>query len=226
LKFIKFKSKILIIKGNVGEIRLKRKFISSVFVFALFLMLVFGVVAFASQVETSNVSPGSATTLTFNLQSGQTFSGSLSITGGSGNDINFHVTNPQGATIVNSGRVSGGTSFSFTAESAGAYTLHFDNSFSLFSSKIVVTTYDVSLPRVGGVDLTLILVLVGVIIVALIAILSLVAISNRRKNVPSSHPVSQSHAQMQTSSQQKYCTQCGAANDSSALFCKKCGHKF
>jgi ribosomal protein L40E len=205
---------------------LKRKFVLSVFIIAFFLILGFCVVTFASQVETSNVSPMSETTLTFNLQGGQTFSGSLSITGGSSNDINFHVTNPQGATIVNSGRVSGGTSFSFTAESAGAYTLHFDNSFSLFSSKIVVTTYDVSLSKVGGVDLTLILVLVGVVIIALIAIFSLVAISNRKKNFSPSHPISQPHVQMQASSHQKYCTQCGAANDSSALFCEKCGNKF
>jgi ribosomal protein L40E len=179
---------------------LKRKFVLSVFIIAFFLILGFCVVTFASQVETSNVSPMSETTLTFNLQGGQTFSGSLSITGG--------------------------TSFSFTAESAGAYTLHFDNSFSLFSSKIVVTTYDVSLSKVGGVDLTLILVLVGVVIIALIAIFSLVAISNRKKNFSPSHPISQPHVQMQASSHQKYCTQCGAANDSGALFCEKCGNKF
>jgi hypothetical protein len=205
---------------------LKSKFVLSVFVIAVFLMSVCGV-AFASQVETANVNPGSETTLTFNLESGQTFSGSLSISGGSGNDVNFRVTNPQGVTIVNLGRVSGGTSFSFTAESAGAYTLHFDNGFSLFSSKTVVTTYDVSSPKIGGIDLTLLLVIVGVVFIALVAIVGLAVASARRKNVPTSHLVSQPlSTQMQTSPQEKYCTQCGTANDSGALFCKKCGNKF
>jgi hypothetical protein len=198
----------------------------SVFVIAVFLMFVFGV-AFASQVDTTTVNPVSEATLTFNLASGQTFSGSLSISGGSGNDINFHVTNPQGVTIVNLGRVSGGTSFSFTAESAGAYTLHFDNSFSLFSSKTVVTTYDVSSPKIGGIDSTILLVIVGVVFIALVAIVSLAVVSARRKNVQTSYPVSQPPStQMQTSPQEKYCTQCGTANDSGALFCKKCGKKF
>jgi hypothetical protein len=189
-------------------------------------MFVFGV-AFASQVDTTTVNPVSEATLTFNLASGQTFSGSLSISGGSGNDINFHVTNPQGVTIVNLGRVSGGTSFSFTAESAGAYTLHFDNSFSLFSSKTVVTTYDVSSPKIGGIDSTILLVIVGVVFIALVAIVGLAVVSARRKNVQTSYPVSQPPStQMQTSPQEKYCTQCGTANDSGALFCKKCGKKF
>ena len=104
----------------------------------------------ASQVQSIQVSPGYEQTLTYNLSSGQTFSGSISISGGSGNDVNFWVTNPQGASILNYGKVSGGTSFEFTAQSSGAYTLHFDNSFSIISSKSVYLTYDVTSPKVGG----------------------------------------------------------------------------
>lgn len=138
-----------------------------------------------SQVDSITVSPGYQNTLTYNLNGGQTFSGSISISGGSGNDVNFWVTNPQGATLVNSGKVSGGTSFAFTAESSGAYTLHFDNSFSIFSSKSVQVTYDISTPIFGGngdgSGITgILLVLVGIII--LIIVVALVAVGVSRRN--------------------------------------------
>jgi membrane protease subunit (stomatin/prohibitin family) len=216
-------------KDHVEGGCLKSRFTLSFFAITAILMLVFGSFAFASEVETTTVPAGYVSTLTFNLQKGQTFSGSLSISGGSGNDVDFHVTNPQGVTIVNSGRVSGGTSFSFTADSAGAYTLHFDNSFSLFSSKDVRITYDVSspfLPNIGGTDLSLILLIVGIVLVALIVIVAMVLIA-RSKSGAISKPTSQSsNEQKQESPQVKYCTQCGTANDASALFCKKCGKKF
>ena len=48
----------------------------------------------ASQVETAQVSPFSSQTWVINLNSGDSFSGSLSISGGSGNDIDFSVTDP------------------------------------------------------------------------------------------------------------------------------------
>jgi emp24/gp25L/p24 family/GOLD len=117
------------------------------------LLLVIGVVALAlvriapvssATVQQCNAPSGSECTLTFNLNSGDKVSGSVSITGGSSNDINFYVTNPSGARIYDAGRVSGGTSFSFTADSSGAFILHFDNSFSLLSNKQVTVSYDVS----------------------------------------------------------------------------------
>jgi len=138
----------------------------------------------ASQVDSVSVSPGYTNTLTYNLNSGQTFSGSISISGGSGNDVNFWITNPQGATLVNSGKVSGGTSFVFTAESSGAYTLHFDNSFSLFSSKTVQLTYDINTPMLGGglggVSDTL-LIIIGVIILIVVIVVLAVGLSLRNR---------------------------------------------
>jgi hypothetical protein len=105
----------------------------------------------ASTVQQCNVSAGSQCTLTFNLNNGDSVSGSISVTGGSGNDINFYITNPTGGQIYNAGRVSGGTSFSFTADSSGAYILHFDNSFSLLSSKQITVSYDVTSSGGGGI---------------------------------------------------------------------------
>lgn len=140
----------------------------------------------ASQVDSVSVSQMSTNILTYNLDSGQTFSGSISISGGSGNDVNFWVTNPQGATLVNSGKVSGGTSFEFTAESSGAYTLHFDNSFSLLSSKTVQLTYDINTPILGGISgggSGILLIIIGVII--LIAVIVVLAVGLSRRNKPS-----------------------------------------
>jgi ABC-type oligopeptide transport system substrate-binding subunit len=133
----------------------------------------------ASQVKSTQVDALSTTSLTINLDEGDTFSGSLSISGGSGNDINFKVTNPQGATIVNLGKVSQGATFEFTADDSGAYTFHLDNSFSWLSSKAVSISYDVTHPILGGLNvgsdstmtfLILGAVVLGVVIVALLAV--------------------------------------------------------
>jgi hypothetical protein len=127
------------------------------------------------------VSAGQIETVSFNLDTGQQFTGSLAITGGSGNDINFYVTNPQGATILNDGRVSQGTPFQFTAQSSGAYTLHFDNSFSILSSKEVVLTYNVSLPTIAGINFELFLTIIAVVFILVIVIVILAVRLNRRK---------------------------------------------
>ena len=206
---------------------MKSKSMLLFFGITVLLIFVFSGVASASEVKTTSVPAGYVSTLTLNLQKGQTLSGSLSISGGSGNDVDFHVTNPQGSTIIDRGRVSGGTSFSFTADSDGAYTLHFDNSFSLFSSKEVRTTYDVSspyVPNIGGTDLSVILLIVGIISVALIVIVAMVLVL-RSKGSVTHKPVLQSSLAQKQAFSQKYCTQCGAANEASALFCKNCGKK-
>lgn len=70
-------------------------------------------------------------------------SGSISVSGGSGNDINLYVTNPNGNTILSYDRATQ-TSFSFTASTTGSYTMHFDNSFSWFSSKSVTLNYTIA----------------------------------------------------------------------------------
>jgi emp24/gp25L/p24 family/GOLD len=100
--------------------------------------------AHAATVQQCSAPASSQCTLTFNLNNGDKVSGSISITGGSSNDVNFYVTNPSGAKIYDAGRVTDGTSFTFSADSSGAYILHFDNSFSLLSGKQVTVSYDVS----------------------------------------------------------------------------------
>ena len=143
----------------------------------------------AATVQQCNVSAGSQCTLTFNLNNGDQVSGSISVTGGSGNDINFYITNPTGGQIYNAGRVSGGTSFSFTADSSGAYILHFDNSFSLLSSKQVTASYDVT-PSGGGIpefppQFSVVLVITFLVVASYL----LVRIFGMRSKSPSAAPV-------------------------------------
>ena len=105
--------------------------------------------AFSEEVKTVNVPAGYTQTLTFNLDKGAKFTGSLSVSGGN-NDINFWVANPTGDYIVPKQGVTIGKSFQFVADNSGGYTLNFDNTFSLITSKTVTLTYVVVNPIGGG----------------------------------------------------------------------------
>jgi len=71
------------------------------------------------------------------LKKNMTYSLQLNISGGSNNDINLRITNPDGSYAFN-GRVSGSyNSQTFTATSDGLQLFDFDNSFSFISSKSV-----------------------------------------------------------------------------------------
>jgi hypothetical protein len=131
----------------------------------------------AANVHTINVDVLSWYTLTYNLNNGQRFSGSLSITGGS-NDINFWVTDPVGTTILGLGRVTQGRSFEFTAQKDGAYILHFDNSFSWFATKTVTLTYDIGSPTVLGLDPFALIIILAV---AALIIIGAVGYNQERK---------------------------------------------
>jgi hypothetical protein len=121
-----------------------------------------------------------------NLSSGDQVTGSFSAIGGTGNDVNFWITSPSGATIYNAGRVSGGTSFSISATQAGAYTLHFDNSFSIISSKQVTVNYNVTPTLISGASLSTSYLILGAgLVILLVLILIAVTRSRRRKNIRS-----------------------------------------
>jgi len=152
----------------------------------LFSCLVFPIAIInASQVETTQIPALSTETWTFNLNSGDSFSGSLSISGGSGNDIDCRVTDPQGTIILDLGRVSQGKSFGFTAQQSGAYTIHFGNTFSLLTSKTVAVTYDIEHPFLGGGNLDSlsvpVTVIVAGVIIAVLVIIGLVVVLTRNK---------------------------------------------
>ena len=97
-----------------------------------------------SEVESFSVPEGGVQTFWFNLDSGDSVSGSMSIAGGN-DDINFWVTDPSGQLIIPKQGVVGGKNFQFTAVRNGAHTLHFDNSFSIFTGKVVTLTYEIEM---------------------------------------------------------------------------------
>jgi len=80
--------------------------------------------------------------LSVELSAGDSLEGYVQVTVGGNLDVNFWVTSPHGRTIYRApGRVKGRHDFIFKAISDGYYTLHFDNSFSLFTDKCVVVKY-------------------------------------------------------------------------------------
>lgn len=167
---------------------MKNKFFLALVITAILLSVVAFSFVKASSVETVQVGALSEEMVTFNLDGGQKFTGSLSISGG-GNDIDFWVTDPQGTKILDYGRVTQGKTFDFTAQASGAYTLHFGNTFSLFTGKTVYLTYDVGLSSVFGFDIGQLLIIIGVVVILLIVIMALaVALRHRKRTVETNRP--------------------------------------
>lgn len=83
------------------------------------------------------VSAGGTTWVGLSTSASNRVEGNFTVEGGSGNDVNFSITDPFGNTILQASRVSKTRSFAFTAAAAGQYKLVFDNSFSTFSNKLV-----------------------------------------------------------------------------------------
>jgi hypothetical protein len=145
----------------------------------LFLLAFSFVVAIVWTPETFTVPPGRKIVRTVDLNDGDRVSGSLSVVGGSGNDINFHVTDPDGNRILRHDRVTQ-TDFSFSASMTGTYRMHFDNSFSIFSSKSVTLEYTV-MQSLAGIPIFLLVVLVLVVIVVVAVVVVAVIVLTRRK---------------------------------------------
>jgi hypothetical protein len=114
----------------------------------------------ASTVEHISVRSGQQKTLTINLSAKQTVFGSFNITGAGPDVIDFWVRDPDGAIILDSGTVSEGEGFLFTADSEGEYTLNFQNNIEY--NKGIDLEYSVGLSPNLGFDP---LVIIGIIIV-------------------------------------------------------------
>ncbi len=130
------------------------------------LVLSFATTGFCAQIFT--VPALSQTTQPFTLNQGDVVEGNITVTGGLTNDINFNVTDPNGNTIVTLSRVTQ-SPFSFQAETSGTYTLIFDNSFSLLTSRSVTFDYLVK-PATLGIPLDMLPVVVGSIVAVIVVI--------------------------------------------------------
>lgn len=139
-----------------------------------------------SRVITLTVEPGSEKVVAIDLGQDDIFVAHVNISGGPNDDIDFRVTDPAENTFLDLGRVSRETPVSFQADRSGVYTLHFDNSFSLRSSKNVTLTYYMERPMMPCIQPDLpdpFLIALGVNVLLLIAVVVLavaLAVSRRR----------------------------------------------
>ncbi len=145
------------------------KRIGVVFVWVLLLCVT---VVCAAEVETITVEALSEETRTYNINNGQEFSGSLSVSGGLADNIIFSVKAPNGTEIRNLGSVSEGTEFDFLADQDGAYTLVFSNVGLV--SRTVNLTYEIKTLTIAGLDGTQILIaafaVIALIVVGIVVI--------------------------------------------------------
>jgi hypothetical protein len=70
---------------------------------------------------TYSIDPGTAFYLTYNLRNGTVVRANMTISGGSGDDINFYIRNSAGNTVFNAERVSNTYSYYFTAQKDDNY---------------------------------------------------------------------------------------------------------
>ena len=162
----------------------------------------------ASQVESFTVRPLQKYSFIMNLNAGDRVYGSISVSGGSANDIDFWVIDPVGAVIRNYGRVRYGASFDFTASREGAYTMIFDNSFSVFGSKQIALTYNVESQSLFITPTWLWLIVVLMIICGTV-VLVVESGKGRGKAAPTMAPEVTTRI---------YCSKCGAENRADAAF--------
>jgi len=108
------------------------------------------------------------TTRIVELENGGIISGYVRASGGPANDIKFYVTDPDNKTVLIYENTTY-TSFSFTASVAGNYTMHFDNSLSMYSKGIEL--HYVIKPPIFGIPQDLFYTIVEASIIAIIAVL-------------------------------------------------------
>jgi hypothetical protein len=131
-----------------------------------------------------SVAPLSSLNLKVDLQYGESCGGLIIIKGGSGNDINFRIIDPQGKIYLDLGRISNEKSFDFfTPNRPGTFTLIFDNEFSVFSSKevdVFSNTYPDNVFEFAGFSINL-WVIVFVAISLAVLMIFVVCFVRRRK---------------------------------------------
>lgn len=122
-----------------------------------------------------SVPPLSSLSLTAHLIYGEPCSLFINIKGGSGNDINFKIINPEGKIIHDLGRISNETSLKFYADKTGNFKIMLDNEFSVFSSKEVTVSsnrYPNNRFELAGVSINFWVIIL--VIVSLVALMTFI----------------------------------------------------
>jgi hypothetical protein len=93
--------------------------------------------------EQFTVAGNSVNSYSSDLKTGDELELSITVLKGGNLDINFYITNANGAKIISRSRI-GDTTVSWVVPSSGTYFFKYDNSFSALTSKIVKTTITVT----------------------------------------------------------------------------------
>jgi hypothetical protein len=190
----------------------------------LSIILLSAVITMVYASETFTVPNLSQSSKTIYLGDSDSVSGTVSVSGGSGNDINFYVTDANGKTVLSYSHVTH-TDFSFTATWAGSYKMTFDNTFSLLSGKSVTLSYSVQTGILGMSQSTFF----GIIgVVAVLAVIGYVLRRLFLKPNVNSIPRSQTASTIiqstpQTKTERSLCPYCGTQRQNDAAFCRNCG---
>ena len=138
--------------------------------------------------ETIQVDPGVTKYLLIYLGQGDTIQFSMSVSGGSGNDADLTIENPNFETISKL-RVSQSYSNSLTSYASGNYKFSFGNTFSVVSSKQVQFSYNIIHPpsssydSSGGQAIGWI-IFAAIVIIPIVVVISIVKRIKRRKAMP------------------------------------------
>lgn len=92
--------------------------------------------------ERITVSAGDAEVLRFYLEDGDRIKFWMTVSGGSNDDVNISIKNPNGG-IINEGLLKESFNDEILASTTGNYYFEFDNSFSLVSKKFVTFDYEI-----------------------------------------------------------------------------------
>ena len=130
-----------------------------------FLLYLSPFITTGTKTENHSVPPLQTLTLTFHFNKGEKIEGYFTVRQGN-DDINFYVKDPYGTVILDAGRVKGRYDFVIPIEHSGVYTLYFDNTFSLFTSKTIFLTYQATI-RSFFSELSLPITLIGVSLIVL-----------------------------------------------------------
>jgi hypothetical protein len=137
------------------------------------------IAALASCSQTFTVPALHETTIQLSLNQGDAVSGSIVVSGGVDNEINFLITDPLSNNVASYSRTTQ-TSFSFQAQSSGNYTLHFDNSFGLLARSVTLD-YKIT-PSVAGLPQGTFVLIAAVAVVVLIVAAMVIFVLLRRSH--------------------------------------------
>ncbi|MGD6806991.1 MAG: emp24/gp25L/p24 family protein [Candidatus Bathyarchaeia archaeon] len=148
---------------------------------ALTIVVLLSMTTLASCSQTFTVPSLHDTTIQLSLNQGDVVTGSLVVSGGLGNDIDFYVTDPQGNSLLSYSRIIQ-TEFSFQAPASGNYTLHFDNTVGLgLLPRTVTLDYNI-IQSIAGIARSTFLLIIAIAVVVLIVVAAIILVLLRRSH--------------------------------------------